>query len=105
MGERYILEKLITELEPGDVFCNVGASRGAHTIFAAKKVGGNGKVISFEPETRSYEKLKTNIALNRLKNVVTQNIALGNNLEDKSLYSYGGGFGNFSRYPLASDRK
>jgi len=96
MGELHILEKIITELEQDDVFYDIGASLGTHTIFAAKKVGQNGKVISFEPESRSYEKLNANIALNKLENVLPQNIALGNSFEEKSLYSYGGGFGSFN---------
>jgi FkbM family methyltransferase len=39
-------------------------------LFAAKAVGKTGKVIAFEPDSLNFEKLKRNIALNHLTNVI-----------------------------------
>jgi len=105
-GELYVIEQLLQALVPGDVAYDIGASLGTHTIFMAKKAGENGRVIAFEPETESYERLKMNIDLNSLKNITPVKIALGNGFSEQPLYAYGGGFGSFnlagygnSKYP------
>jgi len=96
LGEYYVIEQLFQDLMVGDVFYDIGASLGTHTIFLAKKVGETGRVIAFEPETESYEKLKININLNGLKNVTPIKISIGNSFSEGILYNYGGGFGSFN---------
>jgi len=96
MGERLILEKLFYVLQQGDVFYDIGASLGTHTIFMAKRVGKNGSVISIEPECESFRKLQENIYLNDLKNVISIQTALGNNFHKGFFSSYGGGFGTYN---------
>ncbi len=96
MGESDVLEKLLRAARSGEVIYDIGASLGTHTIFMAKKVGENGRVIAFEPEAKSYERLKTNIEINDLKNVIAMNIALGDSLSEGFLYGYGGGYGSFN---------
>lgn len=55
---------------PGDIVVDAGAYRGAFTVLAAKLVGPGGMVIAFEPDRHSLERLKENIELNRLDNVM-----------------------------------
>jgi len=96
MGEYKVLNKLIQTIQPGDTCWDIGASLGAHAIFMAKKVGKNGQVVAFEPDTKSFEKLEANINLNGLNNIMLLKIALGGCVEEGYLKSYGGGFGAFS---------
>jgi FkbM family methyltransferase len=72
--ERQVIEKLFSKLQPNDVFYDVGAFIGLHTIFISKKCD---KVIAFEPSARSYSMLLENIKLNNAKNILPINIALG----------------------------
>lgn len=78
--ERIFIDVLLNMLHPGDVAYDIGAAIGAHTIFLAKKVGENGKVVSFEPNVETYKSLLSNIKLNKLSNVIPLQIALGNNI-------------------------
>jgi FkbM family methyltransferase len=88
--EQYFLQKLLSVLHPGDVAYDIGASIGVHTVLMAKKVGQRGKIIAFEPESNSYASLQANINLNRLRNVISLKVALGNNFAESVLYSKGG---------------
>lgn len=63
-------------LQPGMVFLDGGANEGAYTVFAAARVGPKGRVIAVEPSSRELERLKRNIALNRLRNVDIVEVAL-----------------------------
>jgi len=55
---------------------DVGANIGIWTIGAAKRTGASGKVHAFEPFAVNFERLLSNIELNRVSNVVTQQMAL-----------------------------
>jgi FkbM family methyltransferase len=57
------------KLKKDDVVIDAGAYFGHFTIYAAKKVGNNGKVICFEPDPLNYKILNKNIRLNKLKNI------------------------------------
>ena len=57
------------EIEKGDVLIDVGAGIGEFTILAGVKVGNEGCVLAIEPEPRNFAYLKTNVKLNKLKNV------------------------------------
>jgi len=63
-------------LKAGDCFLDIGAHIGYFSILAAKIVGHNGKVLSFEPEKNNYDRLRHNIALNNQTNIKTFDIAL-----------------------------
>jgi FkbM family methyltransferase len=70
----------------GDIVVDVGANIGYYTLWAAKKVGTIGKVISIEPEPSNYKLLLQNLSLNRLQNVVPVNIALSDKIDVTRLY-------------------
>lgn len=69
------------DLKEGDVVIDAGAFPGVFTIYAAKKVGPEGKVIAFEPIPKNFEVLKENVELNRLNNVVLVRKGLWNKEE------------------------
>jgi FkbM family methyltransferase len=64
-------------LRPGDVFVDVGANVGRHTLCAARCVGPEGSVVSFEPHPRVFGYLTENIGLNGFQNVTAHNAAVG----------------------------
>jgi FkbM family methyltransferase len=57
-------------LRPGDVFVDVGASIGFHSLLAARLVGPGGRVVAFEPSPSDAASLRENAALNALDWVV-----------------------------------
>jgi FkbM family methyltransferase len=64
-------------LRPGDLVIDVGANIGALTLCASTLVGAAGKVISIEAHPRTYAYLQGNLALNRVANVESFNLAMG----------------------------
>jgi FkbM family methyltransferase len=74
--EQYILEKLISLVQPGDTIYDIGANIGFYTVSLAKAVGVRGRVITFEPMSENYRHLRDNIELNGLTNVRTFQVAL-----------------------------
>jgi FkbM family methyltransferase len=76
-GERPTLEFLIGKLRDGDCVYDIGAATGLYTVFLAKAVGERGKVLAFEPEDHTYERLREHLDLNQLTNVRAFKVALG----------------------------
>lgn len=64
-------------LKPGDFFVDVGAHIGLYTLYAAHKVGGQGKVIAIEPEPKNFELLLNNIRLSNFPQIEPINAAVG----------------------------
>jgi FkbM family methyltransferase len=67
---------LSTALRSGDVVYDVGANVGFYTLFAARRVGGGGRVYAFEPLPRNLTFLRRHIALNGHSNVDVMPLAL-----------------------------
>ena len=89
-GEMYEPELLYLDrlLSPGMTFVDVGACYGVYTLVAAKLVGAIGRVIAFEPATRSYAVLQENIKLNGLANVRPYRVALSDRIGAASLHHH-----------------
>lgn len=79
------LEKI---LSPGKVFVDVGANYGVYALVASKLVGETGKVLAFEPTTRSFAILRQNIELNGSLNVDAFQVAL-TDTRGKAWLNYG----------------
>jgi FkbM family methyltransferase len=88
-GEKQVLQILLDNIKYGDIVFDIGANIGVHTVFMAKKVGENGRVVAFEPEKSNFEKLMLNINLNGLRNVISLQTALGHIFEEGMLYQEG----------------
>jgi FkbM family methyltransferase len=67
---------MIRFLRPGDMFVDVGANAGLFTLIAARAVGPKGRVISFEPVSKTNKRLSENVGLNRFTNVQVEQCAL-----------------------------
>jgi FkbM family methyltransferase len=70
--EEYAFKRLTELVEPGAVFIDIGAHIGRYTFPMAKLVGEDGIVIAV-----SFRALTRGIELNKFKNVVALNVALG----------------------------
>jgi len=63
-------------LKEGMVFVDAGANEGLYSLFASRCVGTSGRVFSFEPSQREFQRLECNILLNGLQNVHAVRAAL-----------------------------
>jgi len=77
---------LESELEPGMVFCDIGAWIGPITLLAARRCQ---QVYCFEPDATAYAELLGNLRLNRIANATPFNIALGASEGLRTLASFG----------------
>jgi FkbM family methyltransferase len=75
--DRKILQALISNLDQGECYWDIGSSIGLYAVLMAKAVGSQGKVIAFEPESRSFRRLLQNIEANQLPNIRPFKLALG----------------------------
>lgn len=65
-----------TFLQTGDTYMDIGANIGLFTLIAARRVGLAGKVFSFEPSSTTFQRLLTNVKLNRFTNVFAHQVAI-----------------------------
>ncbi len=77
---RYFEKEIVNWFTVPDngVFLDIGANIGRYTVIMGKRVGHDGRVLSFEPCSETYSTLVKNIHLNGLENVESYPIALWN---------------------------
>lgn len=85
-------------IKPGMIVVDAGANIGLYTLIAGNLVGDNGRVYSFEPSNETFERLKKNIALNNLHNILAVNLGLGENPNEKLILRQDVGYGDAERY-------
>ncbi|MGB3756632.1 MAG: FkbM family methyltransferase [Rivularia sp. (in: cyanobacteria)] len=79
--------KIIKKLLPNNgVFVDIGANIGIYSCIMANHLSAKGSVIAFEPMPENLEALYSNIALNQLKNIEVNELALSNRQQDFNLY-------------------
>ena len=66
-GARLLIPKL---LGPGDVFIDVGANIGLHTLAAARAMQGLGRIVAFEPCEPTKRLLEKTVGLNGFSGIV-----------------------------------
>jgi FkbM family methyltransferase len=59
-------------------FIDVGANIGKYTLIIGNRLKDIGRVISIEPEKRNFSVLKKNVEINKLNNIILENVALSN---------------------------
>lgn len=77
---------LSRRLRPGDLFVDVGANIGYYTVLAARIVGPHGGCVSIEASPTIHRLLERNVALNRLRNVRTINMAASDRCKEVRIY-------------------
>src|SRR5205085_5346004 len=75
--ERYETALMKRLLRPGMTCWDIGANIGYYTCLFAAAVGPRGKVVAFEPASRTRERLIQNVALHGFANVEVLPYALG----------------------------
>lgn len=75
-GGHDLIREHISNLKFGDIFIDIGANSGYFSLVASRQVGEKGKVFSFEPSSREFIRLLTNINHNSSSNVYPLNIAV-----------------------------
>jgi FkbM family methyltransferase len=58
------------------VFIDAGANRGIHSLYAATRLGGSGKVFAFEPNPDTVRILDAHLSINKISNCVIHNVGL-----------------------------
>jgi FkbM family methyltransferase len=71
-------QTLFALAKQGDYIIDIGANVGEISFNLAKKVGKNGKIISFEPDKYNFDRLLRNYKLNTFDNIQLVNKGLGN---------------------------
>ena len=67
--EYYESNFVANNLSRGQVFLDIGANIGWHSLIAAHKVGTRGKVVALEPVSRTFKALTANILLNKFDQI------------------------------------
>ncbi len=75
-SERSVMDEILKEIRPNDVFWDVGANLGVYSLLAANCAGV--QVVAFEPHPATAKRLRKNVELNEKTNVKVLNIALSN---------------------------
>lgn len=96
-GTRTVIQR---HLRPGDVFVDVGANIGMHTIAAARAVGPTGRVIAFEPFAETARMLQASLWLNGLSGIVDVHVAAVSSSDGTHALHLGRTSGHHSLYDL-----
>ena len=116
--EDSILSKLIYEgfenseidflnafLIEGDSFVDIGANVGLFSLYASKKVGSAGSVISFEPSRLTFNRLLENLELNGITNVRPYKLGLSDKDEILELNVSADGHDAWNTFVKSDDNK
>lgn len=75
-------------LKQGDVFVDIGACYGYHTLTNARRVGPKGRVFAFEPQPDVFAALEENIRVNKFSNILAERMALSDRTECLQLHTF-----------------
>ena len=67
--EGYEMNLFLSFLKEGDVMLDVGANMGVYSLISSSKIGRNGKIIAFEPDSDNFKIIKKSIEVNRFNNI------------------------------------
>lgn len=85
-----VLDTLRKITRAGDHVYDVGANIGFYSAVLARLVGEGGRVTCFEPNPKTYARLRAHILDNGLNNVRCYDVALGDVEEASTLHDFGG---------------
>src|SRR5205814_351485 len=74
--EPTITKYLMESLRRSDIYIDIGANVGYHSLLASKLVGPTGKVFAFEASPSIFQILTENLQANHATNVVAFNLAV-----------------------------
>jgi FkbM family methyltransferase len=76
-------------LKPGNTVVDIGGNVGYHALLAAQCVGPEGRVFTFEPASKNFRDLMKNIALNHMKNIYPQEVAISDRAGEVKIHYAG----------------
>ncbi len=98
------LRFLSSFVRPGQTVLDVGAWEGPYTLLLADRVGGAGRVVAFEPDSRALALLRANVEANGLTNVLGEAWCLSDTEGTAPFFdSRGGTIGSLMRNELVAD--
>lgn len=100
MSESEVVESVLEEVEPEDVFYDVGANVGMYTCFVSQKVNTS---VAFEPHPENRMRLRENIELNGLENAVVRQEALSDEDGKTHLAIHGADVAGEGTHSLATE--
>jgi FkbM family methyltransferase len=68
-AEPHLQKAIRNYVAPGDTVYDIGANLGYVSLSLAKRVGSNGRVISFEPLPQNIEAFRKNVEINGITNI------------------------------------
>lgn len=95
---RDVLFALRGRIRPGMVFLDVGANIGEVSLFAAKRVGPDGRVISFEPVDDLADRFARNVAKNGFEQVMLLRVGAADREAEAVIFSESAKFQDGSRH-------
>ena len=81
VGETYepeVWRRVMAEARPGDTVVDVGAFIGLYSLALARRVGSEGQVVAFEPDTANFAVLRSHCRLNGATNIELIEAAVSN---------------------------
>ena len=102
LGTRLLIQRF---LRPGEVFIDVGANIGMHTLAAARALQGRGKIIAFEPFEPTKRLLEKSVWMNGFSAITEiHQAAVSNHTGHQQLF-LGETSGHHSLYPLSTHKE
>jgi FkbM family methyltransferase len=86
--ERPLQDALVSVLEPGMVFWDVGAHVGFFSALGSRLVGASGSVHAFEPVDENRRRLEKTLELNGISNVVVHRTAVAGEDGEAELHAH-----------------
>jgi FkbM family methyltransferase len=96
-GTRGLIQRL---LSPGNVFIDVGANIGMHTLAAAIAMGGKGRIVAFEPFAQTHGLLQKTIWMNGFSEIAEVHQAAVSDRQGSQMLFLGATSGHHSLYQL-----
>ena len=75
--EHLLQRKIRYYINAGDLVFDIGGNIGQYALLFSELVGENGKVISFEPDFKSFSYLQFNSNINKCSNLTCLNVGVG----------------------------
>ena len=98
-GTRLLIQSF---LKPNDVFIDVGANLGMHTLAAAHAMQGRGRIIAFEPFEPTQRLLSKSIWMNGFAEITEIHQAAVSNRDGHQTLFLGATSGHHSLFPLTT---
>lgn len=98
-GTRLLIQRF---LKPNDVFIDVGANLGMHTLAAARAMQGQGRIIAFEPFEPTQRLLEKSIWMNGFSEMTEIHQAAVSNRSGHETLFLGATSGHHSLFPLTT---